>query len=230
MSYIIWNSKNSNNISGLLICDLPPISKPQMRTEKIEIDGADGDVIQNLGYKSYTKTITIGLTKNYNIDEIIKYFDGSGTLTLSNESDKYYNAQIIDKIDYNKLINFKKASVKFYVQPYKYKLNETATELNITTETELTVNNQGLEDSKPIITLYGSGLIGIYINGIKTFEVNITSEYVTIDSLNQEAYKNTSLKNSDMNGDFPVFKPGNNVITWSGSLTKIIVNPKSRWL
>ena len=230
MSYIIWNNKKSTDVSGLLICDLPPISKPQMRTEIIEIDGADGDIIQNLGYKSYTKTITIGLTRNYNIDEVIKYFDGSGTLTLSNEDDKYYNAQIIDKIDYNKLINFKKASVKFHVQPYKYKLNETATELNITTETSLTVNNQGLEDSKPIITLYGSSLVGIYINGIKIFEVNISSEFVTIDSLNQEAYKNTSLKNSDMNGDFPVFKPGNNVITWTGTLTKIIVNPKSRWL
>lgn len=230
MSYVIWNGKKSSDVPGLIICDLPPISKPQIKTEIIEIDGTDGDFVQNLGYKSYTKTISIGLTRNYDIDEVIKYFSGSGILTLSNESDKYYYAQIIDSIDFNKLINFKTASIKFHVQPYKYKLNESNVELNITSEDELIVNNQGLETSNPIITLYGSGLVELSINDVKTLSVNIDSEFIVIDSMNQEAYKNTSLKNRNMIGEFPKLLPGNNKITWNGSLTKIIVNPKSRWL
>ncbi len=230
MSYVIWNGKKSSDVPGLIICDLPPISKPQIKTEIIEIDGTDGDFVQNLGYKSYTKTISIGLTRNYDIDEVIKYFSGSGILTLSNESDKYYYAQIIDSIDFNKLINFKTASIKFHVQPYKYKLNESNVELNITSEDELIVNNQGLETSNPIITLYGSGLVELSINDVKTLSVNIDSEFIVIDSMNQEAYKNTSLKNRNMIGEFPKLLPGNNKITWNGTLTKIIVNPKSRWL
>lgn len=230
MSYVIWNGKKSSDVPGLIICDLPPISKPQIKTEIIEIDGTDGDFVQNLGYKSYTKTISIGLIRNYDIDEVIKYFSGSGILTLSNESDKYYYAQIIDSIDFNKLINFKTASIKFHVQPYKYKLNENNVELNITTEDELIVNNQGLAVSNPIITMYGSGLVELSINGVKTFSVNIDSEFIVIDSMNQEAYKNTSLKNRNMIGEFPKLLPGNNKITWNGTLTKIIVNPKSRWL
>lgn len=230
MSYVIWNDKKSSDVPGLIICDLPPISKPQIKTEIIEIDGTDGDFVQNLGYKSYTKTISIGLTRNYDIDEVIKYFSGSGILTLSNESDKYYYAQIIDSIDFNKLINFKTASIKFHVQPYKYKLNESNVELNITSEDELIVNNQGLETSNPIITLYGSGLVELSINDVKTLSVNIDSEFIVIDSMNQEAYKNTSLKNRNMIGEFPKLLPGNNKITWNGTLTKIIVNPKSRWL
>ena len=230
MSYVIWNGKKSSDVPGLIICDLPPISKPQIKTEIIEIDGTDGDFVQNLGYKSYTKTISIGLTRNYDIDEVIKYFSGSGILTLSNESDKYYYAQIIDSIDFNKLINFKTASIKFHVQPYKYKLNESNVELNITSEDELIVNNQGLETSNPIITLYGSGLVELSINDVKTLSVNIDSEFIVIDSMNREAYKNTSLKNRNMIGEFPKLLPGNNKITWNGTLTKIIVNPKSRWL
>ena len=231
MSYIIWKNKNSNDISGLIISELSPISKPKMRTNVTEIDGLDGDIVDYLGYKSYNKSVLIGLTKNYDIDEIIAYFNGSGKLVLSNEPDKYYNAQIIDSIDYNRLINFKKAIVKFYVQPYKFLLNESSYILEIATETSLSVLNKGLEKSKPIITLYGTGEIEILINGNSIFSVNMgTDEYITIDSEKEEAYKDAVLKNRQMSGTFPELNPGINVISWVGNLTKIEVAPKSRWL
>lgn len=231
MSYIIWKNKNSNDISGLIISELSPISKPKMRTNVTEIDGLDGDIVDYLGYKSYNKSVSIGLTKNYDIDEIIAYFNGSGKLVLSNELDKYYNAQIIDSIDYNRLINFKKAIVKFYVQPYKFLLNESSYILEIATETSLSVLNKGLEKSKPIITLYGTGEIEILINGNSIFSVNMgTDEYITIDSEKEEAYKGAVLKNRQMLGSFPELNPGTNVISWVGNLTKIEVAPRSRWL
>lgn len=231
MSYIIWKNKNSNDISGLIISELSPISKPKMRTNVTEIDGLDGDIVDYLGYKSYNKSVSIGLTRNYDIDEIIAYFNGSGKLVLSNEPDKYYNAQIIDSIDYNRLINFKKAIVKFYVQPYKFLLNESSYILEIATETSLSVLNKGLEKSKPIITLYGTGEIEILINGNSIFSVNMgTDEYITIDSEKEEAYKGAVLKNRQMLGSFPELNPGTNVISWVGNLTKIEVAPRSRWL
>ena len=231
MSYIIWKNKNSNDISGLIISELSPISKPKMRTNVTEIDGLDGDIVDYLGYKSYNKSVLIGLTKNYDIDEIIAYFNGSGKLVLSNEPDKYYNAQIVDSIDYNRLINFKKAIVKFYVQPYKFLLNESSYILEISTETSLSVLNKGLEKSKPIITLYGTGEIEILINGNSIFSVNMgTDEYITIDSEKEEAYKGAVLKNRQMLGSFPELNPGTNVISWVGNLTEIEVVPKSRWL
>lgn len=231
MSYIIWKNKNSNDISGLIISELSPISKPKMRTNVTEIDGLDGDIVDYLGYKSYNKSVSIGLTRNYDIDEIIAYFNGSGKLVLSNEPDKYYNAQIIDSIDYNRLINFKKAIVKFYVQPYKFLLNESSYILEIATETSLSVLNKGLEKSKPNITLYGTGEIEILINGNSIFSVNMgTDEYITIDSEKEEAYKGAVLKNRQMLGSFPELNPGTNVISWVGNLTKIEVAPRSRWL
>ena len=51
-----------------------------------------------------------------------------------------------------------------------------------------------------------------------------------IDSINEEAYKNETLKNRNMSGEFPILESGVNIITWTGNLTKIKVEPKSRWL
>ena len=83
MAYIEWKGKRSDTIPGLIICELPPISKPKMRTSITKIDGRDGDIIEELGYESYTKNVKIGLTRNYDIDTVAKYFTGEGTIVLS---------------------------------------------------------------------------------------------------------------------------------------------------
>lgn len=232
MSYIEWKGIKSSTIPGLLICELPPITKPKMRTSITKIDGRDGDVIEDLGYESYTKNVKIGLTRNYDIDEIAKYFTGEGTLNLSDEPNKIYNCRIIDKIDFEKLLRFKTATVKFHTQPFKFLKNEAVKELTITTQTSLVVNNQGLEISKPIITLYGSGNVEVAINGSTVFEYTFPAgeTSVVIDSLQEEAYLNGVYKNRYMLGEFPELKVGNNTITWTGALTKIKVEPKSRWI
>ena len=80
MSKINWKGIDSDTITGLIISELPPISKPKMKTTITKIDGRDGDIIEELGYESYTKSIKVGLSKNYDIDEVIKYFTGSGDL------------------------------------------------------------------------------------------------------------------------------------------------------
>ncbi len=124
--YIILNGQKSTEIKGLLIQSLPPITKPLLRTQIEEIDGKDGDIVTPLGYAAYDKPVTIGLYGDFDIDEIITYFNSSGVVTFSNEADKYYNYQIIQQIDFEKLIRFKTATVTFHVQPFKYSLAETA--------------------------------------------------------------------------------------------------------
>lgn len=228
--YIIFKNIKSSSLEGLMICELPPITKPEMRTSIIDIDGKDGDIIEELGYASYQKTLQIGLTRNFDINQIIKYFSGSGDLVLSNEPDKVYKATIYSKVDYEKLLRFKTAEVEFHVQPYKYLLNEAPFELNITNETELKVSNVGLEKSKPIITLYGEGEVQLSINGSDIFSINIDDEYVVINSIEEEAYKENVLKNRNMLGEFPILEIGINTIKWTGNLNKIIIEPKSRWI
>lgn len=232
MAKIIWKNIDSETIPGLIITNIPPITKPKMKTSITKIDGRDGDIIEELGYESYTKSIGIGLARNYDIDRVMKYFTGVGELIISDEPDKVYKAQIIEKIDYERLIRFKTAVVKFYTQPYKYLKDEKSIILDINNETLLKITNVGLEKSKPIITLEGTGTIEISLNGFNLFKYVFPENEtkVVIDSLEEEAYLDNVLKNRNMLGTFPIFEVGENTISWSGNLTQISIEPKSRWL
>ena len=143
--YVIINGINSLTIPGLAIKELPPITKTLMRNQREEIDGRDGDITTELGYSAYDKTMTIGLYGNYDINQVIAFFNQKGTIVFSDEADKYYNFTILERIDYAKLVKFRTASVKFHCQPFKYKLNETpqtiTTELVESTGEEATLNN-----------------------------------------------------------------------------------------
>ena len=120
MNYCIINGKKSTLIKGLLIQSLPPVSKPLMRTQIEEIDGRDGDIVRKLGYSAYDKEMSIGLFGDYNIDEVISFFDTEGTVIFSNEPDKFYKFQLLNQIDFERLASFRTATVTFHVQPFKF--------------------------------------------------------------------------------------------------------------
>ena len=125
MNEIILNGTSSNELEGVIIQTLPPIAKPKRRAQIEEINGRDGDIVTYLGYSSYEKAFNIGLSYNYDVDEIINYFNSEGTVTFSNEPDKYYNYKILEQIDFERLIRFKTATVTMHVQPFKYSTIET---------------------------------------------------------------------------------------------------------
>lgn len=131
MDYVELNNIRSTSIKGLLIQSLPPITKPQIRTSIETIDGRDGDIVTKLGYAAYDKPVTVGLYGDFDIDEVIQFFDSEGTVIFSNEQDKYYNYQILNPIDFEKLIRFRTAKVTFHVQPFKFSaVDETVTFTN----------------------------------------------------------------------------------------------------
>ena len=72
-------------------------------------------------------------------------------------------------------------------------------------------------------------------NLIATIDLTTAAGDIIIDSTKEDAYdSNNLLKNTSMNGQFPIFKPGINKIRFSNvnefSINSITVNPKSRWL
>lgn len=231
-NYVILNGVNSNTKTGLAIKELPPITKPLMRTIKEEIDGKDGDLITKLGYSAYDKTIEIGLYGTYDINEIISFFNSKGIITFSNESDKYYYYEIINQIDYNKLLKFKTASVVFHCQPFKYKVGETPI---ILTSGDNTITNDGNIYSKPILTITGSGNISISLGGNQIFSIDMSNNSkIVIDTNNMEAYDPTTgnLLNRIVTGNYENFKieSGNNTLSISGTITDASITNYTRWL
>ena len=235
-NYIILNGVNSNTLTGLLISKLPPITKPKQRTQTEEIDGKDGDIVTTLGYGAYDKSIDIGLYGDFDIEDIMTYFNSSGTVTFSNEEDKYYNYQIVEQIDFDRLIRFRTAKVKMHVQPFKYSSVEGTRTFNITSEEEITINNSGNYVSKPVISITGSGTINLSVNGYEVLVIELGEDAttITIDTANMEAYnQNTSeLMNRSVTGDYDnlYLNAGSNTISWTGTITQIQITNYSRWL
>jgi len=233
MNYIILNGVKSTQIQGLMIQSLPFISKPQMRTQIETIDGRDGDIVTKLGYAAYDKQLLIGLRGDFNIDEVISYFNSDGVVTFSNEDDKYYKYQILEAVNFEKLIRFRQATVTLHVQPFKYSLSEGELDYPIRNNAEIVVHNSGNIFSKPVITLYGSNTCGVYLNGSQVFSIAMgVNDSITIDTEALEAYKGTTLKNRIVTGNYDKFylPIGPNVIKFSGNVTQCTIKNYSRWL
>ena len=169
MNTIIWKGVPSTTVDGLLICELPPISKPPLRVKETMIDGRDGSIIEELGYSSYDKSITIGLRGSFDIDRVIKYFSGEGEIIFSNESEKVYTAKVVNQIDYNRLIRFRTAVVTFRVQPFKHKYNEAYKEAQTATATgtNIVLNDVGSANIRAVSLTTGrtSGNVEIETTG-----------------------------------------------------------------
>ena len=163
MNYIELNGKSSLDVQGLLVQSLAPITKPKIRTQVEEIDGRDGDIVTRLGYSAYDKEISIGLYGNYDIDEVIQYFveNDKGTVLFSNEEEKIYKYEILDQVDFEKLLRFKTAKVKFHVQPFKMSSIEDKTIVNISS------SNSTIEGTSVTFNSSSdSALSTLLINGI----------------------------------------------------------------
>lgn len=234
--YIILNDVSSLTIQGLIISSLPAITKPKIRTSIEEIDGRDGDIVTQLGYAAYDKAVEIGLSYGYDIDDVIQFFNSSGKVVFSNEPEKYYNYAIYDQIDFEKLIRFKTATVTLHVQPFKY--SDTEGEKTFTfsdvTSGSLQVRNNGNIYSKPTVTITGTGTVNLSLNGQQIFVLNLSNTntiILNIDEMNAYGTDGT-LKNRMVIGDYDdfVLTSGNNTISFTGSVTQILINNYSRWI
>lgn len=234
--YIIINGKDSRLIPGLIITELPPITKPKIRTQIETIDGRDGDLVTELGYAAYDKTINIGLTYDYNIDDIISFFNQSGVIVFSNEPDKYYRFAIYSQINFERLVRFKKSKFVLHVQPFKFSVSETLKTFTFDQDNgSFNIRNNGNYFSRPIITLTGSDDIDVYINGVKVLTVELnTDQTIIINSEEMNATDPTGeyLLNRLVIGNYDNIKltPGKNTISFIGDVSRATINNYSRWI
>lgn len=232
MNTITLNGVRSDTIQGLLIQSLPPISKPPMRVNVEEIDGRNGDIITDLGYQAYDKTITIGLRGSFDINDVISFFNSEGTVVFSNEPDKYYRYKIYQQIDFERLIRYRVANVTMHVQPFKYSTAEKTLRA-FSGDGSVTIFNMGNYISAPIISITGSGDISLSLNGVQIFTIALgDQDHITIDTERMEATKDGNLMNRYVSGDYDdfVFQSGKNILTWTGTVAEISIANYSRWL
>lgn len=234
--YLIINGKSSESITGLIVSELAPIKKAQIRTLIETVDGRDGDIVTPLGYAAYDKPVKIGLAGNYNLDDIIDYFNSDGVVTFSNEPDKYYRFAIYNEIDFERLIRFKTASVVFHVQPYKFSTLEKELSFEITSNPEtIAIYNAGNIYSRPTISITAEGIVSVSLNGSEILEIDFgeTEKTIKIDAENMNAYESdNTLANRSVTGDYDNIKliKGWNSFTFTGAVSEVSVKNYTRYV
>lgn len=233
--YFIFKSIKSDSKQGLIVQSLPPIVRAELKTSILEINGYDGDIVTELGYKAYDRTVTIALDSTANTDDILSWLTGKGDLVLSNEPDKVYKAQVIKQIEVTQKGHFKFFKVVFHVQPFKFSMYDSLKSVSSAqiTAKKISINNKGTLTAKPLIYIEGSGTVEFKVNNKWIFKYTFKpgETRVYIDSLKEDAYSEDGvLKNRNMVGDFIILEPGQSDITWSGTLTEVKINIRSRWI
>lgn len=226
-----FNGQDSYTDFGLVVEKRPFIPKPERNIQYIEVPGRSGSLkVDDTTYKD----ILIPIQCRFKDEQVPEHADlikpwldsGEGQLILSNQPDKYYLALVSEQVDINQELQaFGKFLVNFRCRPFKYAIDNGVISLTVPGS----ITNPGTVTSEPILLITGDGDITLTINGLD-IQLTGVSGSITLDSVLKDAYKDTLLQNSLMNGDFPVFVPGENTISWMGAVTSVLITPFWRWL
>jgi len=227
MNSFIFKNQDSYLDYGIVINKLPALIKAERNVDEIEIQGRDGDLtIDYETYKPITFTLECTVINEDKMEDIKSWLNGFSNLILSWRSDKYYKAKMINRIDISEsMSDLGEFPLLFKCQPHAYSLRNDI----VTLIAPGTIYNGGSTNSKPIITIYGTGAITLTINSINVILTNVV-DYVTIDSELMDAFKDSQLMNQFMTGEFPELIKGANTISWVGTISKIEIIPNWRWL
>ena len=235
---IIFNGLDSYSEIGLAILNRPNIPHFKKQIEEVNIPG--GEVVtftapsnqSNEGFENGVLKVDAGL---YNVTDIkaavrklkafFKLNDSDNIVSLSDDAEYFY--KVID-ITFDEIINtvepIIEVTVNFLLRPCEY---TKAGKRVIQVSNNFTYKNTGTIYSRPLLKITGTGNVQITINN-ETFQVKNIVDSVIIDSSLYEAYSNTVNFNSNMIGNFPILSPGNNIISYTGNITKFEMTPNTR--
>lgn len=224
--YCIFRNIDSREL-GLYMERCPERISPKRRDETITIPGRHGNLTTTDGaFETYIRSVEFIVKDEKRIDEICAHFKGSGWLIFDTEPDRKYKARVANQIEFSHVIrHFKRFIVEFEVQPFGYDVFPQT----IVKTAPFSLFNMGTFESEPIITIFGSRNITLYVNNQNVSLKEIIGS-VTLDSEMQNAYNGAASMNNKMQGEFPILIIGENNISWLGAVTKLEIQPNWRWL
>lgn len=215
---------------GVKVTAMPSTTRPERRVETIKVDGRSGTLHADEGvYEAYNKVMECAVIDRKKIDEIAIWLNGFGEIIFSTEPDKVYTVLLANKVDITGMMRtFQRFQLTMECQPFKKSVNAFGDTLNLTEGTK--IYNKGTFESRPVITITGSGNITLTINE-KNYVLTGVSGSITIDSEMMEVYSGNQNENSKYNATgFPVFAVGENEISWTGNVSNVEIKPNWRWL
>lgn len=227
---VIINNQNTKNL-GFALVGRPSIPSADKRYESTEVEGRDGSLTRFIGYEDLKISLTFNILFQSDIKQKLREIKGvlasADTLSFDDSPNFYYKIKQAQISETESVIKASGVfSVEFIAEPFEYQKTSTT---SYTTK-PITLTNQATVEALPLIKVTGTGTVVLSVNGVGITLTGLTSS-ITLDSELQEAYTGlTTNMNSNMNGNFPILRTGNNIITWTGTVTKVEIDPKWRWL
>lgn len=196
----------------------PPIPSPERTVNTIEVEGRHGSLTELGAYKDILIQIRLNLLEDTSIKKKIRRLKGFlldvKTLKFDDDLEVFYKVKniIIGDVE-GEIKEYGEFEIRLYCEPFLY-LDSYSTPVTNNSK----IYNEGTFESEPIINLKGTGDITLSINSKNIILKSITD--ITIDSQMKNTYNSNQPLNNKMTGDFPIFKTGENTISWTGNVTK----------
>ena len=230
--YFIWNGTRSD-AKHILYNERTPIIRPEERVDHIVIPGRTGELTQVEGeniFNSYIQTIALTVEGLENVQAVEMWLKGDGIVTFDTQPDLYQRARIINAVTFqrhSRNANFYTGEVQFYCDPVKNQVSES--NINVTSS-GTTLTNPGTLPALPVMTITGSGAVSITISG-KTLIIPSLASGWKVDCRNKWILNGSNVPQMNAwQGEFPEIPVGNSTISFTGSVTKIVITPHWRYL
>ena len=230
MSEITFKGTTASSKS-VTVLKYPEIVKPTLRVETVKVPGRDGELTLS-GMPSYEAMVLECECMVPSVDKIsaaAAWLTGRGDLVLGNDPDYAYDAQVIDEIRFEKILRghaHRRFTVPFLCQPLKKK---AVTESDIELTAPGTVVNIGHVPSRPLIKIEGSGNVVLAV-GAYSLSITDINTSILIDSDLGMATNGTVNESYKVSGEWPLLVVGNNAVGWTGTVSKVTITPRWRYL
>ena len=224
---------HKNTEYGVELLSMPTRPHPALKGDSIDIPGRDGKLFMSEDAYDRVLVSLRMIAVNGNMDAVNDWLTGSGKLRFGDEPNRAYDAMVTKEFSVsnrNDRLVGREFSVTFDCSPYRYEYPETAA-VTLTTSGGI-VTNPGTVYSQPRIKLTGSGDITLGI-GEYSIEATGLTDGAIIDSDLQEVFSLDGLESRNAYftmDEFPRLSPGTNIISWTGNVTKVEIEPRGRYL
>lgn len=210
---------------------------PEADVEFIEVLGRDGEVAtDNNRLKGVNFSIPVRLklppstSVNYQATKISEWLKGNVgwfPLKFSGSEEYEYIAICYEQFDVRETLrNYGRTVINFRLKPYKRKVDTRPFQIS----NGQSLVNPNSRTAKPLIHIEGMGDVSFKNNGQDWLILEGVDREITVDSELGSVYRGNHPqynKMIDIEPMFPLLYEGNNEITWTGNLTKVIIDP--RW-
>jgi len=228
---IYFNNTTSLNLN-LFLEEYPSIPISNEEYEEVPVEGRNGALFINKGtYPNKVVPFVFSIRSEeleLDFDKVYEWLtEIEDNRLMFGREDRCY---IVKKIVFGNLQKEFRSigafGVDFICEPFKADLDPIIYEI---TSSNFSFEYFGNAPAESLIKIYGTGNIQITING-ETMEILNVVDYVEIDSdLLQVRNLDLTSKDDDTSGNFILFEKGTNTISYTGTVTKIIVEYTTKY-